>query len=261
MGEKDAAYEKVTAMFRHLKMLDAGSDSSKRQRAEIIDHCLPLADHIAWRFRNRGQPLEDLIQTARVGLVGAVNRFDVDKGADFLAFAIPTIMGEVRRHFRDCGWSVKVPRRVKDIQSQLNNARDELAQRLGRMPNSSEIADHLVIDRELVLDAAFAARNYSTLSTDVRAARDDGYRPIAGTLGDIDPGLDKVLDTETVRPLIAALPTPQRTALTLRFFENMTQSDIADRLGCSQMHISRLLARALHTLRSQVRAADLADAG
>jgi RNA polymerase sigma-B factor len=261
VGVKDAGYAEVTEMFRRLKTLDEGSDSFLRQRIEIIDRCLPLADHIAWRFRNRGQPVDDLVQAARVGLVGAVNRYDVDNGADFLSFAIPTIMGEVRRHFRDCGWAVKVPRRVKELQSQLNKARDELSQQLGHAPNASEIADHLVIERELVIEAALAASNYSAVSIDVRAAHEGDNRPIGDTLGDIDPGLDKVLDVETLRPLIAALPERQRTALTLRFFENMIQSDIAARLGCSQMHVSRLLARALDKLRSQVRAADLAATG
>jgi RNA polymerase sigma-B factor len=261
VGEKNPEYAVVTDMFRRLKTLDAGSDSFGRQRAEIIDRCLPLADHIAWRFRNRGQPLDDLIQTARVGLVGAVNRYDVDNGADFVSFAIPTVMGEVRRYFRDCGWAVKVPRRAKELQSQLNTARDELSQRLGRAPNASEVADHLAIDRELVVEATIAASNCSTLSTDAQGAQEGENRPIGDNLGDIDPSLDRVLNVETVRPLIAALPERQRTALMLRFFENMTQTDIAEQLGCSQMHVSRLLACALETLRGQVRAADLAAAG
>jgi RNA polymerase sigma factor (sigma-70 family) len=198
VGEKNPEYAVVTDMFRRLKTLDAGSDSFGRQRAEIIDRCLPLADHIAWRFRNRGQPLDDLIQTARVGLVGAVNRYDVD---------------------------------------------------------------HPAIDRELVVEATIAASNCSTLSTDAQGAQEGENRPIGDNLGDIDPSLDRVLNVETVRPLIAALPERQRTALMLRFFENMTQTDIAEQLGCSQMHVSRLLACALETLRGQVRAADLAAAG
>jgi RNA polymerase sigma-B factor len=261
VGEKNPEYAEVAELFRRLKVLDAGSDSFRRQRAEIIDRCLPLADHIAWRFRNRGQPLDDLIQTGRVGLVGAVNRYDVDNGAGFVAFAVPTIMGEVRRYFRDCGWAVKVPRRAKELQSQLNKARDELSQRLGRAPNASEVADHLAIDRELVVEATIAASNYFTLSTDAQAAQEGENRAIGETLGDLDPGLDKVLNVETVRPLIAALPERQRAALTLRFFENKSQTDIAEHLDCSQMHASRLLARALETLRGQVRAADLAAAG
>lgn len=258
--ETNREYAEVTDMFRRLKTLDEATVSFRRQRDDIIDRCLPLADHIAWRFRGRGQPLDDLIQTARVGLVGAVSRYDVDNGADFPSFAVPTIMGEVRRYFRDCGWAVKVPRRVKELQSQLNNARDELSQQLGRAPNASEVAVHLGVDRELVVEATFAASNYTALSTDADSAEGD-TRGVIDNLGDIDPGLDKVLDVETVRPLIAVLPERQRTALTLRFFENMSQTDIAARLGCSQMHVSRLLTRALDTLRGRVRAADLAATG
>jgi RNA polymerase sigma-B factor len=168
------------------------------------------------------------------------------------------MMGEVRRHFRDYGWAVKVPRRLKDIQRQLVQARGELSQRLGRAPTASEIADHLGVDRELVVEGVIAGSCYSTRSTDVQAGPDDEYRALGETLGDVDPNLDAVIDVESVRPLIAALPERQRTALMLRFFENLTQTQIAERIGCSQMHVSRLLAQALRTLRSQVRAPELA---
>ena len=141
----------MTDMFRHLKSLDEGSVAFRRQREAIVERPLPIADHIARRFRNRGEPLDDLVQAARVGLVNAVNRFDVETGSEFLSFAVPTMMGEVRRHFRDHGWAVKVPRRLKDLQRQLVQARGELSQRLGRAPTASEIADHLGIDRELVV--------------------------------------------------------------------------------------------------------------
>ena len=173
-----------------------------------------------------------------------------------MSFALPTMMGEVRKHFRDYGWAVKVPRRMKDLQAQLNNARAELSQRLGRTPNAAEVAQHLGVDSESVIEATIAGGNYSTLSTDVPAGPDDQFKAIGETLGDVDPGLDRVLDVETARPLIAALPHQQRTVLTLRFFENMSQSQIGERMGYSQMHISRLLAKALDALRSQVREPD-----
>ena len=170
-----------------------------------------------------------------------------------MSFAVPTMMGEVRKHFRDYGWAVKVPRRMKDLQAQLNNARAELSQRLGRAPNASEVAQHLGVDSESVIEATIAGGNYSTLSTDGQARPDVEFKAIGQTLGDVDPGLDRVLDVETARPLIAALPNQQRTVLTLRFFENMSQSQIGERMGYSQMHISRLLAKALDALRSQAR--------
>jgi RNA polymerase sigma-B factor len=248
-------------MFRHLKSLDELSPEFRRQRDAIIERSLPLADHIARRYGGRGEPFDDLVQAARVGLVNAVNRFDVDNGAEFLSFAVPTMMGEVRRHFRDYGWAVKVPRRVKELQPQLIKARSELSQRLGRAPNATEVAAHLGIERDLVIEATIGGGNYSTVSTDMPVGGGDDYRLFGDTLGDVDPNLDKVLDIETVRPLIAALPERQRTVLTLRFFENLTQTQIAERIGCSQMHVSRLLANALDTLRSQARKPLLAVTG
>jgi RNA polymerase sigma-B factor len=261
MSEPTSEYSDVTEMFRLLTLLDEGSPAFRRQRDAIIERSLPLADHIARRYGGRGEPLDDLVQAARVGLVNAVNRFDVDNGADFLSFAVPTMMGEVRRHFRDYGWAIKVPRRVKELQPQLIRGRAELSQRLGRAPNASEIADHLGIDRTLVVDATIGGGNYSTMSTDMPLGDGDHYRPFGDTLGDVDPNLDKVLDVETVRPLIAALPERHRTVLTLRFFENLTQTQIAERIGCSQMHVSRLLAKALDTLRSHVREPELTVTG
>ena len=260
VSEASSEYADVTEMFRHLKSLDEGSREFRRQREAIIERALPLAHHIARRYGGRGEPFDDLVQAARVGLLNAVNRFDVDNGADFLYFAVPTMMGEIRRHFRDHGWAVKVPRRIKELQPQMTRARAQLSQQLGRAPNATEIADHLGVDRELVVDATIGGGNYSTMSTDIRIGHED-YRPFSDTLGDVDPNLDKVLDVETVRPLIAALPERQRTVLTLRFFENLTQTQIAERIGCSQMHVSRLLAKALDALRSRVREPELEATG
>jgi RNA polymerase sigma-B factor len=247
-------------MFRHLKSLDNESAAFRRHRDTIVERALPVADHIARRFMNRGEPLDDLVQAARVGLVNAVNRFDVETGSDFLSFAVPTMMGEVRRHFRDHGWAVKVPRRLKDLQKQIVQARGELSQRLGRAPTASELAAHLELDRELIVQALIAGSNYSTRSTDIPVGPDGETRSLGETFGDVDHNLDNVLDVETVRPLIAALPERQRNVLMLRFFENMTQTQIAERIGCSQMHVSRLIAQALRTLRDQIRDPDLAAA-
>ena len=261
MPESSSEYSQVTAMVRHLRTLVVGSADYHRQREAIVKRCLPLADHIARRYGGRGEPFDDLVQAARLGLVNAVNRFDVDNGADFVSFAVPTMMGEVRRHFRDHGWAVKVPRSVKELQPQLMRASAELSQRLGRAPTTSEIADHLGVSRDLVVEATIGGANYSTRSTDTPVVPGDRYRPFGDTLGDVDTNLEKVLDVETIRPLIAALPDRQRAVLTMRFFENLTQSQIAERVGCSQMHVSRLLAKALGTLRSDVREPELAVTG
>ena len=254
-------YADVMEMFRRLKLLDEGSVALRRQRELIIERTLPLADHIACRYGGRGEPFDDLVQVARVGLVNAVNRFDVDTGAEFLSFAVPTIMGEVRRHFRDYGWAVKVPRRIKELQPQMIRARTELSQRLGHSPNATEIADHLGIDRELIIEATIGGSSYSTTSTDGPLRRNDDHRSIRDSFGEIDSNLDKVLSVETVRPLIAALPDNQRTALSLRFFNDLSQTEIAERIGCSQMHVSRLLSQALETLRRHVREPELAATG
>lgn len=253
-------YDDVTAMFHRLNALKAEPAAFKRQREAIIERTLPLADHIARRFRNRGESHEDLVQVARVGLINAVNRFDVANNADFLAFAVPTVMGEIRRHFRDYGWSLKVPRRLKDLQSHLTRAREELAQQTARAATATEIANHLGVDRELVVEGLIAGSHYATTSTDANIGSGGIGQTISETVGDVDPNLDKVIDAETVRPLIAALPAHLRHVLVLRFFENMTQTQIAQEIGCSQMQVSRLLAQALGTLRKNVNEPGLAVA-
>ncbi|WP_253861758.1 SigB/SigF/SigG family RNA polymerase sigma factor [Mycobacterium asiaticum] len=254
-------YADVADLFRKLQGFDPQSAGYRQQRDVIVERCLPLADHIARRYRDRGECLEDLVQVARIGLVNAVNRFDVETGTDFLAFAVPTITGEIRRHFRDHGWAVKVPRRIKDLQSQLTTATQDLARELHRAPNASEIAERLGIERGLVVDAMIANSNYTTLSIDVPRGDGDEQGSLLETMGGVDPGLDKVLSVQTARPLIAALPERERTVIKLRFFDELTQSDIAERIGCSQMQVSRLLAKALQTLRNGANRPDLAAAG
>ncbi len=250
-------YADVADMFHVLDALEPHSLAHQQQRDRIVQRCLPLADNIARRYRGRGECLDDLTQVARVGLVHAVNRFKVDNNSEFLAFAVPTIAGEVRRHFRDNGWAVKVPRRIKDLHQQLSVATQELARQLHRSPNATEIAEHLGVDRELVVDAMIAGSNYSVLSMDVPREERDEHRSILDTMGATDARLDKVLSVQTVRPLIAALPERERTVIKMRFFDEMTQTDIAEHLGCSQMQVSRLLARALQKLRSEAHQPDL----
>ncbi|MEV0670697.1 RNA polymerase sigma factor SigF [Mycobacterium sp. NPDC050441] len=239
-------------MFRELSGLSEESSAYERQRERIVERCLPLADHIARRFDGRGEPREDLVQVARVGLVNAVNRFDVEAGSDFVSFAVPTIMGEVRRHFRDNSWSVKVPRRLKELHLRLGAATAELSQRLGRAPTASELAEELDMDREEVIEGLVAGSSYNTLSIDSGGGGDEDAPAIVDTLGDLDFGLDQIDNRETLRPLLAQLPERERTVLLLRFFESMTQTQIAERVGVSQMHVSRLLAKSLARLRDQL---------
>jgi RNA polymerase sigma-B factor len=246
-------YADVPDMFRELATIEADSSEFQRHRDEIVQRCLPLADHIARRFEGRGEPRDDLVQVARVGLVNAVVRFDVETGSDFVSFAVPTIMGEVRRHFRDNSWSVKVPRRLKELHLRLGTATAELSQRLGRAPTASELAEELGMDREEVVEGLVAGSSYNTLSIDSASGSDeDDARAIADTLGDVDASLDRIEDQEALRPLLEALPERERMVLILRFFESMTQTQIAERIGISQMHVSRLLAKSLSRLRDQL---------
>ncbi|OBF64383.1 RNA polymerase subunit sigma [Mycobacterium sp. 852002-51971_SCH5477799-a] len=246
-------YADVPGMFRELAAVAPDSMEFQRQRDKIVERCLPLADHIARRFEGRGEPRDDLVQVARVGLVNAVVRFDVDAGSDFVSFAVPTIMGEVRRHFRDNSWSVKVPRRLKELHLRLGTATADLSQRLGRAPTATELAAELDMDREEVVEGLVAGSSYNTLSIDSGGgSEEEEARAIADTLGDVDTGLDRIEDQESLRPLLEALPERERTVLVLRFFESMTQTQIAERVGISQMHVSRLLAKSLTRLRDQL---------
>ena len=189
-------------MFRELATLDADSSEFQRHRDKIVARCLPLADHIARRFEGRGEPRDDLVQVARVGLVNAVARFDVETGSDFVSFAVPTIMGEVRRHFRDNSWSVKVPRRLKELHLRLGTATADLSQRLGRAPTATELSRELEMDRAEVIEGLVAGSSYNTLSIDSGGGSgDEEARAIADTLGDVDTGLERIENREALRPL------------------------------------------------------------
>ncbi len=251
-SRSNSEYADVKDMFRELAGLDDDSRDFIRQRDRIVERCLPLADHIARRFDGRGEPRDDLVQVARVGLVNAVKRFDVEAGSDFVSFAVPTIMGEVRRHFRDNSWSVKVPRRLKELHLRLGAATAELSQRLGRAPTPTELAAELEMDRDEVVEGLIAGSSYNTMSIDGGGSGSEEAPAIADTLGDVDTNLDRIENREALRPLLATLPERERTVLVLRFFESLTQTQIAERVGISQMHVSRLLAKSLAQLREQL---------
>ncbi|WP_280345088.1 RNA polymerase sigma factor SigF [Nocardia abscessus] len=246
------SYDDIEPRFDQLAALEASDPHHGQVREEIIRLCLPLAEHIARRFAGRGEPFEDLYQVACMGLVYAVDRYDVSRAASFLGFAIPTIMGEVRRHFRDHAWSVRVPRGAKDLQGHLGPAVEELAQRLGRMPRAREIAAELEVGVTEVTQALIASNAYNTASLDA-VFPDDQYAAAAlsARLGAEEPCYRLTEEAMAVRPLIAALPAQEREVLMLRFFESLTQTQIADRIGVSQMHVSRMLSRILAKLREQ----------
>ncbi|MGN2638018.1 SigB/SigF/SigG family RNA polymerase sigma factor [Nocardia takedensis] len=245
------SYEGIETALAELAALAPEDPGRRALREQIMRRCLPLADHIARRFTGRGETYDDLNQVAGLGLVLAVDRFDPDRGSSFLAFAVPTIMGEIRRHFRDHTWAVRVPRRTKEIQLMIGPTVEAMSQRLGRMPKAIEIAVELDIDLSEVTQALLASNAYRTDSMDGGNDDDDvaGAAPIAETYGAEDPEYELTVQSMVVSPLLARLPEMDRRVLYLRFFHNQSQSRIAEQLGVSQMHISRMLSRILGELR------------
>lgn len=238
----------ATLMAQAAETDDAGRKSRLREQA--IAAAMPLADHVARRFSGRGEPFDDLLQVAHVGLVNAVDRFDPERGSDFLSFAVPTIMGEVRRHFRDNTWSIRVSRRAKDTAQAIARGIDELVQTLGRSPRPTELAAHLDLPLTEVIDGLLARSAHSATSIDQASTSDGGEgRPLVETLGTDDPDMERVADSVTIRPLLERLPARERRILALRFFESKSQSEIAAEVGLSQMHVSRLLSATLKKLR------------
>ena len=249
-------YAHLAELFVERARLPQGDPRREVLRSRLITGYLPVAHNIAHRFLHRGDTLDDLEQVATVGLIGAVDRFEPDRGVDFLSFAVPTITGEVRRHFRDRTRTIRIPRRIIQQQAGLYEAANELTQRLGRSPRPSELAERLGISREEVIEILQAHLTASPSSLDAQPPEDERPgRTLVTALGDIDPGLGLIEDRMAVVPLLAQLPDRERRILQLRFFHDMTQTEIAALTGISQMHVSRLLSRTLGTLRSRLKEA------
>jgi RNA polymerase sigma-B factor len=244
------SYDHLAPLFEDLAALDQDDPRRAELRDELVTGHLPVAEHIARRFSHRGESSEDLVQVATVGLIHAVDRFDPTRGTDFLSFAVPTVMGEIRRYFRDSSWSVRVPRRLKELHLSISGAGNELSQRLGRAPTPSEIAAHLGLKKEEVYEGLEAGNAYHSVSLDDMLTQDSDNTSLGEMLGEADSGLEGVDNHESLLPLVRNLPERERTILLLRFFGNLTQTQIADKIGISQMHVSRLLSRTLEQLRS-----------
>jgi RNA polymerase sigma-B factor len=247
--------------FRRLARMPEGSDK-KRLRQEIATDWLPMAHRLAARYRNRGESLDDLQQVAALGLVKAVSRYDPARGTAFESYAVPTIDGEIKRHFRDCMWSVHVPRRVQLLRSRVRASRQELTQTAGgRTPTIPEIAEHAGLTEQEATDGLEALESFTSLSLDAQTQgpADVGPLSLGETLGAPDPAIDTVVDRETVKPPLCRLPEREREILYLRFFGGMTQSTIAEMLGISQMHVSRLISRSCSAIRAEI-AGDQAEA-
>lgn len=231
----------------------AGLDPSDPVRGEVRDRviclCLPMARRQAARYGHTGEPMEDLMQVATVGLIRAVDRFDGERGVPFRHFAIPTISGELKRHFRDRCWSVRVGRRLQELHQAIQHAEPELAQLLKRTPTVADVAAYLRVSEEQVLAGLESGAAYSARSLNWLPPADQDAAELGEALGVEDRRLEAVTDREALRVALRALPERQRVLLLLRFVEEMTQSEIAKHLGISQMHVSRLIRRALEMLR------------
>jgi RNA polymerase sigma-B factor len=236
-------------LFERLGSLPPGSPEREQIRGQLVELHLPLVEYLARRFRNRGEWLDDLTQVATIGLIKSIDRFDLERGVEFSTYATPTIVGEIKRHFRDKGWAVRVPRRLQELKLSLTKAIGELAQREGRAPTVSELAAHLQMSEEDVLEGLESANAYSTVSLDAPDSGDEDAPAVADSLGIVDEALEGVEYRESLKPLLERLPPREKKILLLRFFGNLTQSQIAAELGISQMHVSRLLARTLTQLR------------
>lgn len=241
-----------------VEFLDEGASQASRDAARdaLVRLHLPLVEHCARRFRNRGEPFEDLVQVGTIGLIKSVDRFDTERGVEFSTYATPTIIGEIKRYFRDKGWAIRVPRRLQELRMQIGTATAELTQDLGRSPTASELAAHIGCTVEEIVEGIESSNAYSTLSLDATDDSDDGAASMLDALGEVDAGMEHVEIRESIKPLLDQLDAREKKILLLRFFKNMTQSQIAEEIGVSQMHVSRLLNRTLEQLRSSLQAAD-----
>lgn len=233
----------------------------QRLRDQLISGYLPVAEHVARRFAGRGEPMDDLIQVAAVGLLNAVDRFDPTRGSSFLSFAVPTITGGLRRYFRDHTWSMRVPRRLKDRYLAIRGTLAELSQELGRPPRPSEIAARMGLPTSEVIEGLQAGEAYRSSSLDETfGTGDDHCGPGPATLsefiGSLDDELALIDDRETLRWLLAQLAPRERTILVLRFFHHRTQTQIAEQVGITQMHVSRVLRQTLTFLQQRMNNSD-----
>jgi RNA polymerase sigma-B factor len=242
--------ERARALFGELADPATPPARRRRVRDELAETHLPLVEYLARRFAGRSEPLDDLVQVGTIGLIKAIDRFELGREVEFSTYATPTIVGEIKRHFRDKGWMVRVPRRLQERRAALTAATSDLTHRLGRSPTIAELAQHLELTEEEILEGLESSNAYTAVS--LEATTDPDGQSIADTLGDLDADMEHVEYRESLKPLLAALPERERAILTLRFFANQTQSQIATQVGISQMHVSRLLARTLANLREQL---------
>ncbi|MBL1086954.1 RNA polymerase sigma factor SigF [Streptomyces actinomycinicus] len=250
VAPKDAR-ELSKVFFDQLAVLEEGTPEFQYARNTLIEMNMSLVRFAAARFRSRGpEEMEDIVQVGMIGLIKAIDRFELSREVEFTSFAVPYIVGEIKRFFRDTSWAVHVPRRLQEARVQLARATEELRSRLGRTPTVKELSELMCLSEEEVIEARLAANGYNSASLDAAIGNgEDGETALQDFIGKQDAALELVEDFHALAPMIAELDERDRLILHLRFVEELTQSQIGDRLGVSQMHVSRLLSRTLKRLR------------
>ncbi|MFJ8794431.1 RNA polymerase sigma factor SigF [Streptomyces sp. NPDC102462] len=246
------ARELSRRFFQRLTELEEGTPEYQYARNTLIEMNMSLVRFAAGRFRGRGDDMEDIVQTGMIGLIKAIDRFELSREVEFTSFAVPYIVGEIKRFFRDTTWAVHVPRRLQELRVELAKAREELSSRLDRDPTTAELAALMDISEDEVVEGQLAANGYNSASLDAALTGDgpeDGEAVLADFIGIEEEGLRLVEDFQSLAPLIDDLGERDRQILHLRFVEEATQAEIGERLGCSQMHVSRLIKRVIARLR------------
>jgi RNA polymerase sigma-B factor len=251
-GRFEASKRRSAELFVELTADGASRATRTAARDELVHLHLPLVEHCARRFRNRGEPFEDLVQVGTIGLLKSIDRFDLERAVEFSTYATPTIIGEIKRYFRDKGWAIRVPRRLQELRMQIGAATAELTQSLGRSPTPRELAGAIGCSVEEIVEGIESSNAYSTLSLDATDDSEDAGGSMLDAIGVMDENLEHVEIRESLKPLLDALEPREKKILLLRFFKNRTQTQIAEEIGVSQMHVSRLLTRTLDQLRTSL---------
>ena len=241
--------QRIRELLREFAAMAPDAPGRPALRDELLRAHMPIVEYIARRFYGRGEPLADLVQVASIGLINALDRFEPERGLEFSSYATPTIVGEIKRYFRDKGWMVRVPRRLQEVRSAMTAATADLNQQLGRSPTVAELAVRVGATEDEVVEALESGNAYAPASIEAQTDSETGWS-LADTLGREDVALEQIEYRESLKPLLASLGERERTILLLRFFQNKTQSQIAEEIGLSQMHVSRLLSKTLAQLRT-----------
>jgi RNA polymerase sigma-B factor len=246
------ARELSRQFFQRLSVLEEGTHEYQYARNTLIEMNMSLVRFAAGRFRNRGDDMEDIVQVGMIGLIKAIDRFEISREVEFTSFALPYIVGEIKRFFRDTTWAVHVPRRLQEARVELAKAREELSSRLDRDPTVAELATLMNMPEKDVVEAQIASNGYNSSSLDAALSGEDqdGEAVLADFIGSEDEAMSLVEDFHTLAPLVAELSERDRRIIHMRFVEEATQADIGAQLGCSQMHVSRLIKRIIEQLRT-----------